>query len=65
MERRLLTPEEVAKALQVDTETLRRWRKRGVGPQYVKLERLVRYDPTHVNDYINQHRFQSTQEYNA
>ncbi len=40
----LLTDDEAADILGVKARTLREWRRRGVGPEYVKLEGwLVRY----------------------
>lgn len=51
----MLRPREAAEYLGVTTETLRAWRQRGVGPDYVQhedgharypAERLVRYIET-------------------
>jgi len=40
---RLLLPKEAAAFLKCKPETLRAWRKRGLGPAYTKIGRLVRY----------------------
>lgn len=40
----LLTPEEKAKELKISTETLRRWRRQGKGPEYKRISRqCIRY----------------------
>jgi len=42
---RYMTAEEVAEALSVHVETLRRWRREKKGPPWIQLtERVVRYD---------------------
>jgi hypothetical protein len=41
--RSLATPQEVAEFLQKPTGTLRQWRHLGIGPQYLKIGRDVRY----------------------
>jgi predicted DNA-binding transcriptional regulator AlpA len=45
----LWTSEDVAKALQVSTDTVERWRASGEGPPALKLgKKLVRYIPDRV-----------------
>ena len=48
----LLTPEQVAAQLGVEVDTLKAWRYRNVGPAFLKLNRLVRYEPSAVDAYI-------------
>jgi len=38
-----LLPEEVARLIHTSERTLRRWRKEGTGPPFVKLGRVIRY----------------------
>ncbi len=47
-----LTEQEVCAKLQVSKSTLRRWRERGNGPQYIKLERGVRYPEADLEQWI-------------
>lgn len=49
---KLLTETQVSESLNVSLSTLRYWRQCGVGPTYVKLERLVRYDAAALRSYI-------------
>lgn len=42
----LLTPAQAGDDLGgISAETLKGWRRRGVGPRYIKVGRLVRYAP--------------------
>lgn len=52
----LLTPREVARMLATTTDLLRKWRERGTGPEYVKIEGLIRYRPEDVDQWISDHR---------
>jgi excisionase family DNA binding protein len=54
VEWQLETTEEVAQRLKVSPETLRDWRKRGIGPRAVKVGRLVRYSRADVTDWLQQ-----------
>lgn len=38
-----LTPDQVAERYQVSEATLKEWRYKGTGPEYVRLGRHVRY----------------------
>jgi hypothetical protein len=49
---RMLTTKEAAALLGRPASTLERWRCEGRGPDYVKQEGGVRYDETHLRDYI-------------
>ena len=44
-ERTLLTEADIAQRLQVSLQTVRRWRRLGCGPVYIKLTKFVRYRP--------------------
>ena len=49
----LLTPRELSEILKVSEDTLRRWRKQGTGPSYVKLGgRMVRYPEKEVREFL-------------
>lgn len=41
----LLSPDMAGQTLGVSPETLKGWRRRGVGPKFVRAGRLVRYAP--------------------
>jgi len=58
--RRLLTEAEAAAQLTVQTATLRRWRWSGDGPQFIKVGRLVRYDPDVLGAFVDAGRRSST-----
>lgn len=60
----LLTEAQVSEKLQVSLACLRRWRLRGLGPQYFKVGPLVRYRPEDIEGWVaelptggNGHRF--------
>jgi predicted DNA-binding transcriptional regulator AlpA len=48
----LLTETEAAERLRLSVKTLRAWRLRNSGPQFVRLGRAVRYVPSHLDDYL-------------
>lgn len=48
----LLTEREAAKWLRLSVKTLRAWRLRKKGPQFVRLGRAVRYRPCHLDAYL-------------
>lgn len=39
----LLTPQEVADIFRVEMNTLAKWRWKKIGPEYIKIGRMVRY----------------------
>jgi hypothetical protein len=49
----LATPQEVADYLRKPVKTLAEWRCRGLGPQYRKVGRDVRYDWTDVRAWLD------------
>lgn len=51
----LLLPAEVAARLRVSEKALEHWRRRGLGPRFLRLgARAVRYRKEDVDDYIQQ-----------
>lgn len=63
--RPLMTAEETAALIGVTANTLAKWRVTGAGPAYVKLERMVRYDPRDVEDFIAARRRGNTGQTHA
>ncbi len=51
-----------AKLAGIAQKTLENMRSRGDGPPFLKLGRLVRYDPRDIEDWKAARRFQSTGE---
>jgi predicted site-specific integrase-resolvase len=50
---RMLNETAVAEALAVSVAALRRWRREGRGPRFVRLERCVRYSEGDVKNYLS------------
>lgn len=50
----LMTPQEVARRLRVDTKTLANWRYLGRGPSFVKDGGVVRYTHEALHAYLSQ-----------
>ena len=48
----LLSPDDVAELLKVDTRTLSNWRYQGKGPVFTKMGGIVRYTKFDVNNFI-------------
>lgn len=48
----LMTPQEVARRLRVDTKTLANWRYLGRGPAYMKDGGVVRYSSDALDAYL-------------
>jgi excisionase family DNA binding protein len=48
----LLTPEQLAEALQVPVRTLYKWRADGKGPQGIKVGKYLRYRQAAVDAYL-------------
>jgi excisionase family DNA binding protein len=49
---KLLTPEQVAAMTGISRETLAQWRSQKRGVPYLKVGRVVRYDPADVQAYL-------------
>ena len=45
------TPDQVAERYQVSEATLKEWRYKGTGPEYVRLGRHVRYPATALQQF--------------
>lgn len=56
----LLTESEISERLRVTVSTVRRWRRLGCGPHFVRLGRCVRYALDDLTRYIEQHTCTST-----
>ena len=56
----LLTEEEAAFFLRVTRFTLRKWRRTGGGPRFVRCGwRLIRYARTDIDEWLNDNKFGS------
>jgi predicted site-specific integrase-resolvase len=51
---RLLDEKQAARIMAVSVAALRRWRHEGRGPQFVRLERCVRYDLRTIERFLAQ-----------
>jgi len=60
MDNEFLTPRQLAKRLQVDERTVRRWRIEGGGPPFLKLGGSIRYRNADVEAWINDNRMEKT-----
>ncbi len=56
----LLNEKEAAQYLNISVKTLQFWRVAGGGPTFLKLGRLVRYEPASLENFIEQNRRQNT-----
>jgi hypothetical protein len=50
----LITETEASRILSVSKAALRRWRREHRGPSFLKIERVVRYDPGALKDFLEQ-----------
>lgn len=48
----LLDDRQVAKILKVSPRTVQAWRRKGVGPAFLKVEGSVRYRPQDLQEYL-------------
>ena len=49
----LLPEGDAAKHLKVKPQTMASWRYRGIGPEYVRVGRLIFYKPSQLRRYID------------
>lgn len=49
----LLTPQEVADIFRVEVGTLAKWRWQKIGPEYIKIGRMVRYRRDSIDAFVN------------
>ena len=50
----MINEKDAARVLAVSVAALRRWRHEGRGPQFVRLERCVRYDIRTIECFLSQ-----------
>ena len=62
MSSNLLTPKQLAAKLCINENTLAKWRLTGLGPQYIKVQRCIRYAVSDVEEWLEKRKFQSTTE---
>ena len=54
---RLISAQRTAALLQIDRATLRRWRKRNIGPPFIRLgPKLIRYRDDDIKSYLDAQR---------
>jgi|TARA_R110000782_G_scaffold70389_6_gene141434 hypothetical protein len=59
-------PVDVANMLSLTTQTLMLWRKRGIGPGWIKLgQNTIRYPMINFNEWMNDKHNKSTQQTNS
>jgi len=58
----LLNESAVAKQLGCQVKTLQAWRCRGGGPEFVRVGRLIRYNPNSVVAWVESRTARSTSE---
>lgn len=61
----LMTTVEAAAELKLKPATLECWRWAGTGPEYVKINRAVRYKKSKLDEFINRNCFTSTTQQQA
>jgi predicted DNA-binding transcriptional regulator AlpA len=49
-----MTPDEVARTLRVSEGTLRNWRSALLGPDFVRIGRVVRYPASDIERYLDE-----------
>ena len=47
-----LNTRETADYLRVSVSTIKRWRREGVGPEYLRIEGRISYEQTAIDKYI-------------
>lgn len=62
MEVELVDEGTVARRIGCEVKALQAWRCRGFGPEFVKIGRLVRYDPRKVEAWVKSRTVRSTSE---
>jgi predicted site-specific integrase-resolvase len=51
----MLNEKQAARTLAVSVVALRRWRREGRGPTFIRLERCVRYDLRSIERFLAEH----------
>lgn len=60
--RNLLDTIEAAPLAGASPKTLENWRTLGCGPKFIRVGRLIRYDPDDIKDWRDARRVSSTSE---
>lgn len=58
----LLSTTEAAPLAGVKAKTLENWRCMGLGPKFVRVGRLIRYDPDDIRNWRDQNKASSTSD---
>ena len=58
----LLKEGEAAQILTCQPSALRRWRREGRGPRFIRVERLIRYRQSDLEDFIEQNSVDRAKE---
>ena len=64
----LFTTKQAADRLQLNAQTLRSWRVKGIGPKYIRFGGpmgRVAYRPADIESWLSERTFQSTSEESA
>jgi predicted site-specific integrase-resolvase len=56
IKREMLDAGQAAQYLQIAVQTLARWRAQGIGPAFVKVGGLVRYEVADLNEFLDARR---------
>lgn len=62
MDKKILTPSDLAEMLGKTTASLAQWRYLGVGPKYIKAGRAVRYCESDISAWLEAQTRQQTGE---
>lgn len=62
MDVELIDESAVARRIGCEVKALQAWRCRGFGPEFVKVGRLVRYDPRKVDAWVKSRTVRSTSQ---
>jgi predicted DNA-binding transcriptional regulator AlpA len=63
--RKLVDTARAAERLNIRARTLDHWRWRGIGPKYHKVGRLVRYDESDIDAWLDSQKYQHTSQHSA
>lgn len=58
----LLSPDDFHRAGGPSPKTQANWRVQGLGPKFIKVGSLVRYDPADISAWLDARKVQSTSE---
>ena len=63
--KKLITAKDLSRHLNVAENTLAKWRIRGEGPKFIRVQRRISYHPDDVLAWLAQNTFSSTTEADA